>query len=53
MHLRDQGQCTYRNQQGERCPERKWLHTHYIIPKSKGGPDSFENSQHFAEVIIG
>ncbi|MGE3973782.1 MAG: HNH endonuclease [Bdellovibrionales bacterium] len=43
IQLRDQGQCTHRNQKGERCTERKWLHTHHVIPKSKGGQDTFEN----------
>ncbi|MGE3975209.1 MAG: HNH endonuclease [Bdellovibrionales bacterium] len=43
VQLRDQGQCTYENQEGIRCTERKWLHTHHVIPKSKGGQDTFEN----------
>ncbi|MGE3975764.1 MAG: HNH endonuclease, partial [Bdellovibrionales bacterium] len=41
--LRDQGQCTYHSQNGERCTERKWIDTHHIIPRSKGGQDTFEN----------
>ncbi|MGE3972892.1 MAG: HNH endonuclease [Bdellovibrionales bacterium] len=43
VQRRDQGQCTYKNPQGVRCTERKWLHTHHVIPKSKGGQDTFEN----------
>ncbi|MGE3973594.1 MAG: HNH endonuclease [Bdellovibrionales bacterium] len=43
VQLRDQGQCTHRNHQGERCSERKWIDTHHIVPKSKGGQDTFEN----------
>ncbi|MGE3975886.1 MAG: HNH endonuclease [Bdellovibrionales bacterium] len=43
VQRRDQGQCTYKNQQGVRCAERKWLHTHHIIQRSKGGQDTIEN----------
>lgn len=41
--LRDQAQCTYVNLNGERCPNRRWLHTHHIRPLSKGGEDTLEN----------
>ncbi|MGE3975398.1 MAG: HNH endonuclease [Bdellovibrionales bacterium] len=43
VQLRDKGQCTYQNHQGERCTERKWIDTHHIVPRSKGGQDTFEN----------
>jgi 5-methylcytosine-specific restriction endonuclease McrA len=43
VDLRDCGQCTYTDSLGIRCAERRWLHSHHIIPKSKGGPDTAKN----------
>jgi len=36
IKLRDQGQCTYR-QNGKRCQEKRWLDVHHIHPVSLGG----------------
>ncbi|MGE3973742.1 MAG: HNH endonuclease [Bdellovibrionales bacterium] len=41
--LRDRGQCTHRDSMGQRCEERRWLDTHHIIPRNKGGNDALEN----------
>jgi 5-methylcytosine-specific restriction endonuclease McrA len=43
LTLRDQSQCTTRNKQGVRCPERKWLHFHHIVFLSNGGQTTYEN----------
>jgi hypothetical protein len=43
-HLRDQGQCAYRNPAtGERCSEAKWIELHHIRPKSRGGSHASAN----------
>jgi hypothetical protein len=39
---RDQGQCTHRDNE-KRCENRRWTHTHHIIPRSVGGDHSLEN----------
>jgi hypothetical protein len=41
--LRDQGQCTARMLDGQRCPDKRWIHEHHIIPRFEGGPDTPEN----------
>jgi 5-methylcytosine-specific restriction endonuclease McrA len=43
VSLRDGGQCVHRNDQGERCLSRRWIHLHHIRPRSQGGPNSVEN----------
>ena len=43
INLRDGGQCTYRNSEGNRCTNRRWLEFHHVIPRSSGGPDILEN----------
>lgn len=43
VNLRDQGQCTFKNKDGHRCTEKRWLHLHHIIPRSLGGADTLEN----------
>jgi len=41
--LRDQAQCTHVDPTGQRCQNRRWLHTHHIQPRSQGGTDTLEN----------
>src|SRR5207302_954642 len=43
VQLRDQGRCAQVNDQGLRCSNRRWLDTHHIKPRSKGGSNSIEN----------
>jgi 5-methylcytosine-specific restriction endonuclease McrA len=43
LQLRDQGQCTHRDQGGRRCPSRRFLEAHHIKPVSNGGDNSLEN----------
>jgi hypothetical protein len=43
VNLRDQGQCQARLPDGSFCHQTKWIHSHHITPKSKGGKDIAEN----------
>lgn len=43
VDLRDRGQCTYLDQNGQRCEERRWLDVHHAIPRNQGGADHIEN----------
>ncbi len=43
VQLRDKGQCTHRHPTGQRCNEKRWLHVHHVLPRSRGGPDTLEN----------
>lgn len=43
IRLRDQGRCGYKNANGQRCDERRWLDIHHITPLSHGGSTTFEN----------
>ncbi len=43
VNLRDGGQCTYVEDNGHRCQERRWLDFHHIIPVHRGGPHTAEN----------
>jgi hypothetical protein len=43
MTLRDGDQCTEILKTGERCPERRWLHGHHIIPVYLGGKTVLSN----------
>lgn len=43
IDLRDGGQCTFLDESGKRCEERRWLDVHHVIPKSRGGLGTFEN----------
>ena len=40
---RDEGQCTFIHQDGERCQNERWLHTHHIIHRANGGTNNPEN----------
>ena len=43
VHLRDQGQCTRVDREGNRCSSRRWLDIHHVIPVWRGGPTTLEN----------
>ncbi len=43
VRLRDEGQCTHKSLQGERCSEKRWLDLHHIQPLSEGGATTFDN----------
>ncbi|MBK9293351.1 MAG: HNH endonuclease [Oligoflexia bacterium] len=43
VDLRDNGQCSFVDQKGIRCSEKRWLHVHHMTPRSRGGDDSLEN----------
>ncbi len=43
VDLRDQRQCTFQDENGQRCEERRWLDVHHVVPRSKGGEDTLEN----------
>lgn len=43
VQLRDQGQCTYQDNQGKRCSNQRFLEIHHIHPVAKGGQNKIEN----------
>ncbi len=43
VNLRDQVQCAHIDHQGQRCPNRRWLHRHHLKPVSMGGDDGVAN----------
>ncbi len=43
IHHNLKSQCSHIDQSGERCPARRHLDVHHIIPKSQGGSDNEEN----------
>lgn len=43
VNLRDGVQCTFIDEHGRRCEERKWTHLHHVKPASHGGDNSVEN----------
>jgi hypothetical protein len=43
VYLRDEARCTFKDETGERCTERKWLHLHHKLPVSKGGNNQPQN----------
>lgn len=43
VSLRDQGQCTYTDELGRRCSERRWLHVHHRQHVCKGGGNEPDN----------
>jgi hypothetical protein len=40
---RDQGQCSFRSSQGDRCSQRRWLEIHHVQPLAQGGKNQLEN----------
>ncbi len=43
VYARDEGRCTYRDSNGNRCENEKWLHLHHVRPVSQGGGNDPEN----------
>lgn len=43
VNKRDEGRCTYRNDEGERCPARSHLEYDDIVPKGRGGRPTVDN----------
>ncbi len=43
VNQRDQGQCCYKNSQGARCLNRRWLDVHHRKPIANGGDNSLAN----------
>ena len=43
VFARDEGRCTYRDQNGKRCENDRWLHIHHIRPVRAGGTNSPDN----------
>ncbi|MBT3785918.1 HNH endonuclease [bacterium] len=43
VNQRDRGQCTFKDKQGRKCTQRRWLHTHHVIPVSEGGDNQPSN----------
>lgn len=41
--LRDQGRCTFVDQQGRRCSSRRWLEVHHLLKVSQGGTNEPSN----------
>jgi len=43
VNARDEGRCTFQDQNGHRCNSDRWVHIHHIIPVSQGGSNDPEN----------
>ena len=43
IYLRDQGQCAFKDKNGNRCSSQRYLEFHHILPVSKGGKDTLDN----------
>jgi hypothetical protein len=43
VRIRDQHQCTHRDQQGARCPNTRWLEVHHIHSFAQGGSHDLDN----------
>ena len=43
VFARDGEQCTYRDAEGNRCQERRWLELDHIVPKARGGGSDASN----------
>ena len=43
VNLVDGAQCTHVGSDGKRCPEKRWLQVHHIVPVSQGGSNDPEN----------
>lgn len=44
VRKRDGGRCAFVGRQG-RCPERRYLHFHHVLPYAVGGPPTVDNIQ--------
>ena len=45
VRLRDEGRCTYQDDDGKRCHQRRWLDFHHVVPVAAGGEDRLDNLQ--------
>lgn len=43
VYMRDQGRCTYKSVEGDRCTAKLWVDFHHVIRPEDGGADSVEN----------
>ncbi len=43
VNLRDQRRCVFRNRNGQRCSQSRWIEVHHKIPVSRGGENTLEN----------
>lgn len=43
VNLRDKRQCSFINNQGTRCINKRWLEVHHKVPVSMGGKNTLEN----------
>jgi hypothetical protein len=43
IYERDQGQCTFVDDRGQRCSETHFIHVHHLTPFAHGGPHQLEN----------
>ncbi len=43
VYLRDQGECTARDESGQKCRSQRFLEIHHILELSQGGKDELEN----------
>ena len=43
ISLRDNCQCTYLDEAGNRCAEKRWLEVHDVVPVSQGGATTLGN----------
>ena len=41
--VRDKARCTHIDPKGQRCCQRRWLHYHHRIPRSRGGESTTSN----------
>ncbi len=61
VYERDQGRCTHKGPNGERCKETRFLHIDHIEPVARGGKATLENlrllcsehNQHAADEVFG
>ena len=40
---RDEGQCTWTDSEGRRCPNKRWVQIHHKIPRADGGTNELSN----------
>lgn len=43
VFLKHKGQCAYTHQDGHRCPEKRHLEIHHLVPVAQGGSDESSN----------
>jgi hypothetical protein len=43
VYERDQGQCTFADEHGRRCPETHFIHIHHLTPFAQGGSHQLDN----------